>query len=238
MLTFDQFRPIEAQYALFTPGLQFSAAKIMSRLSSFFDGTPVVLPLGVEVPASIPRVTLSTADERQRVQISSVRMDFFLSSKDSEMINPEQGTSLAASVMNAYLEVTRATVGRLAFVLKRVADDPTSAPDLARHFCRDQWLSGPLNRPEDFELHAHKKYRLADSWNVNSWMRCKSARLAASNQPVVLIEQDLNTLSEEVESVEFVVADINRFFRRCIPEVQSILELYFPGEHHAPTSHQ
>jgi hypothetical protein len=233
MITSQQFLAIEAQYVVFTPALQMSVHKLVESLGPLFDGSPVVLPFGVDIPPEIPRLIFSSADKQRRIQISGARADFYVKSQIAEEIDLGEATSLANVVLGRYLEITRAVVGRLAFVLKRTVFNDTPGIELAKHFCRDQWLTGPLNRPADFELHAHKKYRLTGRWNVNSWMRCKTGMIASLNKSVILVEQDLNTSSEEIETAEFGAADINDFFQDCRPEVNHILKLYFPGGNRA-----
>ncbi len=92
-----------------------------------------------------------------------------------------------------------------------------------------QWIEGPLRRAEQFELHAFKVFRMAGERDVNSWMRCKTASLATSNQPIVLVEQDLNTLQERAEEEQFNIDYIRQFFVDCQPELDRILNLYFPN---------
>src|SRR5207237_1331542 len=52
--------------------------------------------------------------------------------------------------------------------------DTHPALSLAKHFCQQRWLDGPLNRPGDFEMHTHKRFRLDDLFEINSWFRCKT----------------------------------------------------------------
>jgi hypothetical protein len=103
---------------------------------------------------------------------------------------------------------------------------------LARHFCRDRWLTAPLNRPESFELHAHKRYTppTLPHFVINSWIRAKTGHLGQEPEriPIVLVEQDLNTIPEEASSRDFSASDITDFLRTVPPELESILLLYFP----------
>jgi hypothetical protein len=123
----------------------------------------------------------------------------------------------------------------LALVLNRFQRHDTPGRAIAAHFCRPELLSnepnrkGPLNRPENFELHAHKSYTL-EGFSVNSWVRCKTGRIerAGEGQPIVLVEQDINTLAERLGEERFTPESIERFHRAAAAELGQILTLYFP----------
>ena len=101
---------------------------------------------------------------------------------------------------------------------------------LAKHFCKDRWYKAPLNRPENFELHAHKRFTLASDFAVNSWARSKTGKLSGDGEEktVVLFEQDLNTLAEEAPKRDFGEVEIKKFFGAAATELDSILDLYYP----------
>jgi hypothetical protein len=118
----------------------------------------------------------------------------------------------------------------MAAVLHRYAQHPSPGEFLARQFCQERWLSGPLTRPENFELHTHKTFLLAEKLRVNSWLRSKTgmATTRQENHPAVVVEQDLNTLAEEAGKREFTREEIERFFSAVVPEFDKILQLYYP----------
>ena len=88
----------------------------------------------------------------------------------------------------------------------------------------------PLNRPENFELHAHKRYALYGEEVVNSWVRNKSAYKASDEKPVILVEQDLNTLGEQVLAREYTDEEMGLFFDAASSELDHILSIYYPEE--------
>ncbi len=102
---------------------------------------------------------------------------------------------------------------------------------LARHFCQNRWDKAPLNRPENFELHAHKRFTLANGFTVNSWARSKTGRVSGDGDEklVVLFEQDLNTIGEEAPERDFSEAEVKKFFGASATELDSILRLYYPS---------
>jgi hypothetical protein len=143
----------------------------------------------------------------------------------------------ALGVLLDYQRAMSARVGRLALVITRAAPRAQPAMLLSRHFCKERWYEAPrnlapLNRPENFELHAHKTFNLGGLLNVNSWIRNKTAFLGSTGapQPIVLVEQDINTLADLTETTTFSEEQIQSFFGLALPEMDHILALYYPAE--------
>jgi hypothetical protein len=89
-------------------------------------------------------------------------------------------------------------------------------------------LKGPLNRPSDFEVHAAKRFDLLEGLPINSWFRCKTALMGEQRQAIVLVEQDFNTLAEELDERDFNAEKRRQFFGRVPDEFRQVLDLYFP----------
>ena len=136
----------------------------------------------------------------------------------------------AMPLMVEYISEMKARVGRIALIITRYTKHDSPGRFLATHFCRDRWLTAPFNRPEDFELHAHKKYPITSKLVVNSWVRNKTAFMtsAAGNVPVIVVEQDLNTLTEEIDTRDFSEVEIREFCNTASGEFDQILSLYYP----------
>lgn len=245
----SEFRTIKIQVSLFTPGLQFRTVKVLglllAQLSDIFDGDPITLPsfsagskegerhrVGM-FPEIVPQIILKSSDGKLMLSASLARCDIFREEKAIDDVAGESFIRQAIDIGSRYLTITEARAGRIACVVTRVAPDGAPAKVLAGHFCKDQWLSGALKRPENFELHAHKRFKLGDLFVVNSWMRCKSAALEADQKeptPCILVEQDLNSLSEELETRELGTGDIDAFLKLAWVELGQILSLYFAGK--------
>ena len=71
-------------------------------------------------------------------------------------------------------------------------------------------------------------FRLTDQLTVNSWVRNKTGKLTGTDRPIVVVEQDLNTLAEEMR--DFADADIQTFFDAASIEFDTILQLYYPAD--------
>jgi len=237
-LTLKDFRLASCQATLFTPDEEVSTAKLVKGLLpswvELFDAEPTSVPTLQGLPREVPRLTLESKSGAWRCEIASARINLFWRQPKADA--PEQTLtqffSKATTLLNEYRDFLGARVGRLAAVLNRYAQHPSPGLFLARHFCQERWLTGSLNRPENFELHAHKRFSLSGRFLVNSWVRSKTGRLSSGeeNQPIVLVEQDLNTLSEEIETQAFSKEDIDRFFSSTVTEFDVILRLYYPGE--------
>ena len=115
----------------------------------------------------------------------------------------------------------------MAAVVTRVAKHEEPGKFLARHFCKDRWKTAPLNRPEEFALHAHKKFRLGDKIDVNSWVRNEAATMSIDNvtHRAVLVLQDLNTLAEPADKADLSRDDVIRFYELVCIEPDKILAL-------------
>jgi hypothetical protein len=62
-------------------------------------------------------------------------------------------------------------------------------------------------------------------------MRCRSGVVAPIQQPVISVEQDLNTLDEDSLKRVYTPDEIRRFFEEAAAEASSMLALAFPEEH-------
>ena len=236
-VTAKDFRVFSYQAVFFTPDEEVSSVKIVKWLPSqwreAFDGEQFVAPLAQGIPPELPKVILQSKSGGWRCQIASARFDLFWTRQlsDPGPLAMTEFFSQAVSYLCEYQNFQNARIGRLAAVLKRYAPHPAPGLFLAKHFCKDQWTeTAPLNRPEEFELHAHKRYRLNGQLSVNSWARSKSAQanFGEQSQSVILVEQDINTTPEEIASRAFKKEEIENFFSLAAKEFDVILQQYYP----------
>jgi hypothetical protein len=230
---------ISIQATVFTPGFNFVTSKILPGLLQIhpeeFDGDPAILPLPQEIPLSIPRIILKNNDGSKKLEVAPERVNYFrLKVNSDDLILINEFLESAVNLLALYLEKTGANCGRIAAVLKRFSCKDNPAIEIASHFCREGFIDKPFNEPTNFEIHAHKKYRFIESFEVNSWVRVKSAivtlkptNLALSS---IIVEQDINTLSELIETRIYSMEEIISFFHNILPEFNKILNLYFPTE--------
>ena len=232
MIFAKEFNILSIQFSIFTPALLFSPNKIlgnlMSKFPGTFDGKTAVLPLPPNAPKEIPRLILPSFDEKVKLEISENRVNFFRYLKENDiLVDKNSFFKLCSDVYEEYVKCTSAKVGRLALVIVKFLENSSPGLTLAQHFCKENLIEEPFNRPENFEIHSHKKYELA-GFEVNSWVRCKSGILKKDNKPIILAEQDINTLSEKLEQNEFSLEQIRSFVEITASEQEAILGKYFP----------
>jgi len=229
------FRLASCQATLFTPDEEISTTRLLNgvvhRWRDRFDAAPVIIPASEGIPREDPRMILSSTSGNWRCEIAPMRINLFWRCTNTTTAEPTLSGFYAEAtrVLNEYAGFLNARVGRMAAGLNRFAEHPTPGLFLARHFCQGRWSAAPLNRPENFELHAHKRYRLAGEFEVNSWVRNKSGTVSGEHpRPIVSVEQDLNTLAEDSDRRRFSAEEIARFFGECCYVFDSILWLYYP----------
>jgi hypothetical protein len=218
----------------------------LTEFEATFDGEPATFPSLPSVPSEarqlpqaireMPQVILKSADGKLSLRAGPARIDIV---REDDPIS-DAGTAdffrLATQLGLAYLRVHQGKASRIACVLQKVLPDQAPANTLSRHFCQARWIEKPFDRPGDFELHAHKRYRLDNLFEINSWVRCKTAILAKSGQPpaaipdLILVEQDFNSLAAETETRELSTEEIRQFFEIAPQEMRRVLELYFPED--------
>ena len=212
------------------PGVREIMGLVLGPWATRLDGEPVVMPPAPEMPSNIPRVVIASRDRQWKLQISLVRFDLFWELKtDNARMEGEGFTEAAINTIEPFLQLSNElAVTRLAYVVRRYAPTEEPGQHLARYFCRDELLSGPLNRPSNFELHAHKVFRPQGAPEVNSWVRWKVGSRSERDRenPCVVVEQDLNTLPSE--GVRFSYDDVTEFYGALHKEADEILQVYLP----------
>jgi hypothetical protein len=236
-LTASAFEIVSCQAVLFTPDADLSVTKAIKAfypdVSDRFDDAPTVLPPVPEgSPIEVPRIILDSSSHDWRCELSPARASVIWrrTSLASIGMSLAEFFQISLDVLLRYTTTLLPRVGRLATVITRFAAHNEPGLFLARHFCKERWDQAPLNRPANFELHAHKRYRFLDCCDINSWARNKSGTLAQepAPKPVVLFEQDMNTLAEQASERAFTEAEMRRFFEAIGQELESVLALYYP----------
>lgn len=241
MLASDRFQITQIRVGFFTGLGPFPTARILGSLlqewHEVFNGEPVTVPVPEGEMPDVPRVLLRSTDGRHSLHLAPVRIDVVRSQVvwDEEVKINDQ-VDLAVKVCRTYLNIIGAPVNRVALLLTRASLMPEPGLALAKHFCKEKWLRGPLNRPENFELHAHKAYEFR-TIPLNSWVRCKTGSIRTSSPEIspavrqsgVIVEQDLNTAPLEEPDARIELAQVEEFLRHVAGEATLILAKYFPS---------
>jgi hypothetical protein len=224
--------------SIFVPEIQSPAnliyRKLPERWIELFDGEPTLIPVPEGAPSGIPIMQLNNKTGELQFGMSRVRIDFELRSQSTE--KPiESVISFFEQVidyLNELVNTFKLTVQRLAVNTHRFAIQENPGLYLAQHFCKEKWwVESPMNRPKQFELNAHKRFDLYgdQSLEVNSWVRNKTGISTITNESLIIVEQDINTLPEEIDVRRFSEQEILKFFLQNIKELDHILALYYPS---------
>lgn len=234
MLLYNDFLEIHKHQAtVFTPNFTFSTGEVFKKLinmeDNIFDGDPFMLPLPAEAPIELPRIILESKDKRYKFEMSPVRMNFFQNKIDDQPLNSDEFSSQVISLMNNLLGSLEVECNRVAMVIDRISLNDNAAENISSHFCKNEFLEEPIDRPSEFEIHSLKKFSFIDTFDVNSWVRIKSGRLKKEDgiiRPMINVHQDINTTSETTKT--FNETEIRTFFKNVYDEFDKILKLYIP----------
>jgi hypothetical protein len=91
-------------------------------------------------------------------------------------------------------------------------------------------VEGVFKDVGDFELHAHRRSLLGEKFRVNSWIRNKVGTMTSPNRtdPILLIEQDINTLPEDLGTASFKREEWSLFFRAVEKQFDETLDSLYP----------
>lgn len=234
-LTSQDFNLAVCKLSLFAPDADASPQLFLRHLDPWreaFDGEQQVIPGGAALPPEVPRVILTSRDTGLRADLAPARVDLqwhrLRTATEESTLTHTLGR--LAVLAGHYLTSIRPRIGRLACIVTRFAVSDAPGEVLADHFCQPSWRTGAINRPENFELHAHKAYELPSGRMVNSWIRHKTASITINDDSLraVLVEQDLNTLSEDSPDADFTPEEIDAFFIEVPGQFDEIFSLYYP----------
>jgi hypothetical protein len=186
IITAQDFRLASCQATLFTPDEEVSSIKLIRGLlpkwTERFDAEPPSMPVADGLPRETPRLILESQSHVWRCQIASARIDLFWRKTivDPSDITLDEFFRVAIQLLNEYQEFLGARVARIAAVLNRYAEHPTPGPFVAWHFCQERWFPPSHTDIESCELHVHKRFVLAEQFQVNLWVRSKTNALSSA----------------------------------------------------------
>lgn len=234
MIPIKDFKISSLQATLFTPGLSFSSQTILSHFlkdwGKIFDYAPISLPSDPNMPAEIPRIILQSSNKQYKIEFSLARVNLFWISNDgNKEISSNYFYDLSGKILCDYKNLIGAKVGRLAGVFNRINELKSPVSLIINQFCKRNLAGKVFRNCDNFEIHSHKRYELTNTYPVNSWIRFKTGFKGkrSDNIRILIIQQDINTLSEELETRDYSNEEINLFFRTIVKEFNDILRLFF-----------
>jgi hypothetical protein len=235
MITWQEFKIDSIQTVIFTPDrTEFSAPKaiaaVFAHFSEIYNGNMQVMPIPMGAPGEIPHVILQSAERdngQHSLSMAPLRTESsWRRHPDGPPADAEEAFD-CAKVLEQYVDATHVNVSRVALIISRFCPNPNPALTLIQTFCKEETRQGPFSRSESFEIHNHKIYLPQGAeFRINSWVRCKSATMTKDNSPIVAVEQDLNTLGNEIR--RFDSQKIHSFFQTAVTEAEQIFRKYFP----------
>lgn len=241
MLKASDFKLTAVRLVAFTPNLvdfkpSAVLAAVLSKFSKRFDGSVQAIPLPEEAPPDIPRIQLASSDGGGGFTASPSRTTSSWKLKEGE---GKEAAALAQVVKYCTEPIDRHVcendiqVGRLGLVITRLCQVEHPAQTLIERFCNEEVKSpslpdAPLRNSRNFEIHNHKRYESPSGLTVNSWVRCRTGSIGEDATPAVTVEQDINTLAEEIDERTFSAEEITSFCDIGVSEAETILNKYFP----------
>jgi len=234
----SDFNIFACQFTAFTPGGSFRLWPLTKELHDafveHFPSDPISLPIPDNAPREIPRLILRNENETSKLQIAPARVDImFNSGNPFETLKLSSKIQLSLDILELYEKTAGLSFGRLSFVITRSFTIENPAHQLAKHFCKSEWISSKaLNRPQVLEMHAYKRYKVNDDFPaINSWIRHKAGELnilGSQKFTGLIVEQDLNTPQEETDFAKFEAQKRSDFYHAMHPEAERILTDYYP----------
>lgn len=199
--------------------------------STVYDGEPISLPLPPTAPSELPIAILTSRDQSLGIELARTRINVYWKQVESNRDAPidiSDSYSQFSDRIATIAEKNKIVVGRLGALRVSTTNESTPGRLLSKQFCRaEKVLNGPLDQLEGFELHTHKVYRLYQAQNVNSWIRIKTSGSPGPDYEQIVVEQDINTLAEEVNMKNFDRPGIMQFFHEAGNQLERILRAYF-----------
>lgn len=233
----SEFKILSLLFTTFTPEILFKKNKILKYImedySDKFDGDTISLPIPDDAPEDIPRLILSDKYNKFRFEIAKSRANFHILSKEPPEIesNLESYLDFYLQLIKKYIICTSAIIGRMAVVKRKFVEKENSTNYLVKYFCNNGLVKNKhFNDLNDFELNFRKIISINDI-KVNSWVRCKNAQIKFGNKQIldsILVIQDINTLSEELESKNYSIQDLKEFVDIVLSKQSDVLEDIFP----------
>ena len=118
-------------------------------------------------------------------------------------------------------------------VINKIIEKENSTNFLIKHFLNKRFLENIyFHDLNNFELNFRKIISL-NKINVNSWVRFRNSKAIVRNKKrldSILVIQDINTLSEELEQKNYSIKDLKEFVKIAFDRHSDILkEIFFEG---------
>lgn len=207
---------------------------VLEKYAARYDGDMQTIPANIQLPSQMPRLILTSANEEWQLQAGPQRLSSVWNrvgnTVTSEHVHDVKDiVDKCVEVLEHYASKRQALAPRLALVLTWVCLDDAPAQHLIERFIAADKRETLFKSSKDFQLHNHETFRFGDSeWWVNFWIRFKVGLHESTQQPVTILEQDLNTLNLPNVQYRFDAERLRLFFDYAIAEAQDKMREYLP----------
>jgi hypothetical protein len=234
MITADQFHPVSIQVSGWSGTVELNQRAVLidalQRWSSVYNADPISLPslptgIPLGVMQEVPTTILQSRDQTQRLDLgrSRINLHWAVNSEQEPLDLAASSTTLAERLTTLFAH-GGANLARLALVVNRLATVENPGRELCVAFCKPSVADGPLSTVQGFELHTHQVVTITPQVRANHWTRLKTATTPGqTGYQYVLLEQDLNTLAEEITTRRFTRRTTLAFFERALEQANTQL---------------
>lgn len=167
------------------------ASLIQKGLSPKLSGTPAILPIPDDAPLEIPRITLTSLDERLICNVAATRIDLIhrdiISNKTVEK-NQKEFSENTKKLTRIILEKLSAGLYRLGLVITYKAEPSINGTELLKN----KYLNNPKDASVELQVHKLSIEKIK-RFRVNNWIRLISKKEAKNIKPFLIVS-DINTL--------------------------------------------
>jgi hypothetical protein len=199
------------------------------RVKHVFDGEPLLLPIPADAPPDIPRIILTSKDQRYRCNITTNQLILIYTEqgKLDKEINDlrEEYLALLCQIAEVVKGEWKTDVFRLGFVVRLLAFPSDPVELIKNTFIRE----GALKTPRQLEVHVLDRMAW-DKLEINRWCRLSSAEIAGATgeSKALSVLFDVNTIPEK--RYDFSADSIIAFYDRALVYVSESLNTLFPVE--------
>ncbi len=239
VITAGDFKIVSIMGTVFFHGGVVNTRLILTKFLEMYtdrlNGQVISIPEEPGMPPELPRVILGSSNNVWNFQVSLIRADVTKRDYKGEVLpGVDDVHAEILPMLEDVIELTGLKAGRLSTVCNQYAATERPAVRLAERFCKNAWLQDgqPLAAPDNFELHVHRRHKLACGLEVNSWIRHKSGFYQIASRPrgdAIVVEQDINTPGESAETATFDAQVRKEFFVEASQELIMALARNYPG---------
>jgi hypothetical protein len=186
---------IKLQVALFfqapesRPDIHYNP--INNDMGNLFDGMPQIIPLPLEAPHEIPRVTLRSGNDRYNCNIAASRIDLIFNETGAHELEWPEITKDFSAKSTLFIKsvFSRVQIVRFGLVGSFFIPDKSAASSISR-----KYLKQDLSTAEELNLRYNKKTE-SHGLELNNIFSINTATMAfPQEEKGIYIERDINNV--------------------------------------------